>query len=147
MSHISQFEFQCSDLDALEKAAEACGCELVRGQKKYKWFGRFVGDSPMPKGLTEADLGKCDHAIRVKGASSQTYEVGVCKTEDGKFALRYDFWSGGYGLVDKVGKDGKKLELNYNVHHAKNFFEQQGYYTNIQTNQETGNPQLVAEKF
>ena len=53
----------------------------------------------MPEGLTVEDLGKCDHAIRVPGAS---YEIGLKRVGD-KYEMLYDYWSSG-GLKGKPEK-------------------------------------------
>lgn len=100
MSHISKIEMQIKDLAALQAACKQCGYEFVHGQTTYEWFGRFVGDSPMPEGLTVEDLGKCDHAIRVPGAS---YEIGIRKMDDGHYEMLFDYWQPG-GLVGKPYK-------------------------------------------
>ena len=99
MSHISKIELQIKDLEALKIACEQCGYQFVEGQKTYEWYGRFVGDSPMPEGLTEADLGKCDHAIKVPGAS---YEIGV-KKMGSHYEMMFDYWQSG-GLKGKPDK-------------------------------------------
>ncbi len=115
MSHVEDVAANIDDLAALETAAKECGCELVRGQKTYRWYGQHVGDYAMPEGVTEADLGKCDHAIRVKDADSRTYEIGVVAKPEGGYRLLYDFWQGGYGLMDKVGEKCTKLTTEYGV--------------------------------
>ena len=67
MSHVATINIEVKDLDALGIAAGRIGLELVRGQKEYRWYGQSVGDYPLPAGLTEADLGVCEHAIRIAG--------------------------------------------------------------------------------
>jgi len=100
MSHISRIELQVKDLEAMKQACADCGYEFIEGQKTYKWYGTFVGDTPMPEGLTVADLGKCDHAIRVPGAS---YEIGLRKMPDGHYEMLFDYWGPG-GLSGKPDK-------------------------------------------
>lgn len=114
MSHVTAIDVHVTDLDALATACASLGLELVRDQTTYKWYGEHVGDWPVPKGFTKHDLGKCAHAIRVVGKSS-AYEVGVVERRDGKpgFTLLWDFWAGGYGLQEKVGKDALKLRHEY----------------------------------
>lgn len=114
MSHISEVSIQVKDLNALEAAAVRMGGELVRGKTSYVWFGQWVGDSPMPPGLTKADLGKCDHAIKFPGVK---YEVGVVAQADGTFRLQFDFWD--RGLREIMGQDGKPLVQAYAVEKAK----------------------------
>ena len=128
MSHVTQVDgLEVNDLDCLEEAAKELGMELVRGQKTYKWFGRHVGDYPMPAGFTSADMGKCDHALRVKDNNS-AYEVGVVKNKNGKgFSLLFDFWAGGYGLQDKIGQGAEKLKDQYIAAVSKKQLESEGY--------------------
>jgi uncharacterized protein DUF1257 len=111
MSHIAEMDLDIYDLDSLEKGANELGLVLNRGQKTYHWFGRSVGDYPLPEGFTNADLGKCDHAISIPG-DSKAYEIGVVE-KDGKYVLLWDFWNGGYGMEKKVGKDGGLLKQQY----------------------------------
>lgn len=128
MSHMVEMEVALPSLDLLGKAATACGMELVKGQKTHRWYGRWVGDYPMPAGFTKEDLGKCDHAIRVKGANAQTYEVGVVRRRDGRgWTLMYDFWQGGHGLEAKAGKNCQHLLQNYGLEAIKKSFVSKGY--------------------
>lgn len=115
MSHVVTIETQILDLAALRKAAEELGLEFVEGQRTYRWYQRHVGDYPLPAGFTEADLGKCQHAIRVKG-DPKAYEVGVVRRKDGApgFQLIYDFYgSCGKALEAVAGKGLTKLRQEY----------------------------------
>lgn len=121
MSHVAEIEVEITDLDALDAACRRIGTlELVRGQTKYKWWGDSVGDYPLPEGFTKEDLGKCDHAIRVKG-NAQAYEVGVVRARNGKqgYVLHWDFYDGGYGLEKEVGENCNKLRQAYAIEVAK----------------------------
>ncbi len=122
MSHITSIEIEITDLDALAKACEKIGCEFVPNKETYKWFGVSVGDYPLPTGFTVDELGKCEHAIRVKNGSTSTYEVGVVTRRDGKpgYALHFDHWLAGYGLVDVVGNNCDKLVDRYAADVAMN---------------------------
>lgn len=139
MSHVATVDLHVTDLKALAAAAAACGCELIEGQQKYKWYGRSVGDYPLPAGFSAQDLGKCEHAIRVKRKegtfAGQTYEVGVCKRRDGKpgYTLLWDFWQGGFGLEQAVGKEAKALRSNYAVEVAANKLRAKGCRVEIKT--------------
>ena len=44
MSHVAIIEAEITSLADLKTAAERIGCELVEGQKTYRWYGRHVGD-------------------------------------------------------------------------------------------------------
>lgn len=114
MSHVVAIEALITDLDALEAACAELGLELVRNQKSYKWYGTSVGDFPLPTGFTAADLGKCEHAIRVKGTTGG-YEIGVAKRRDGQpgYTLIYDFWGPGKALQDRAGDKCSRLVQEY----------------------------------
>jgi hypothetical protein len=129
MSHIVTIDLQIKDLDALAKAAEDNGMELVRGQETFKWYGKWVGDYPLPEGFTREDLGKCQHAIRVKGAGPQTYEIGVAPRRDGKpgWVCLYDFWAGGHGLEAKAGAGLKNILQRYTAHVTRRELVRQGF--------------------
>lgn len=148
MSHVTTIDLEIKDLESLAKACEAMGLELMLGQKTYKWFGRHVGDYPFPPGFTKDDLGKCEHAIRVKG-NAQAYEIGVAKYPagtkkkvkladgstvevdvGGKYTLLFDFWNEGYGLMTKAGKDCGKLLQEYAAQVATKQARKQGYAVN-----------------
>jgi len=92
MSHVTTIDpHEHYDIPALKQMCKNQGWEWLEGQKTYKWFGRHVGDYPLPHGYTVEDMGKCDHAIRVPGA---LYEIGVVQ-KNGKWQLLYDFWTTG----------------------------------------------------
>ncbi len=140
MSHIATVDVQIKDLSSLQKACEKLGLELVKGQTNFKWYGRFVGDSVQfveslrAKGINVNDYGKCDHVIRVKDASRHTYEIGVVKLADGTYTLLWDYFQGGFGLMDKVAADSDKakegvgkLVQRYATEVAAKRLKQQGY--------------------
>jgi hypothetical protein len=114
MSHVVEIDLAIKDLPALAEACKCLGLELVMDQHTYKWFGRSVGDYPIPTGYSVKDLGKCDHAIRIPD-NKNAYEMGVVKARGGKegYALIWDFFAGGHGLQEKVGKDACKLTQAY----------------------------------
>lgn len=137
MSHVATIEIEIKDLEALGSACEALGLELVHGQKTYNWYGRSVGDSPLPAGFTVEELGKCEHAIRIKGTSMNgkvdhrmPYEIGIAKRRDGRegYALLWDTWNGGNGLVEKVG-DTRAMGLvqGYSTEVAVRHMQRKGY--------------------
>jgi hypothetical protein len=99
VSHIVTIETKLHDLGAIRAACSRLGFTFVEGQQSYKWYGEWVGDTPMPEGMSKADLGKCNHAIRVPGAS---YEVGVVQHPSGAYTLAWDWWGDG-GLLPHMG--------------------------------------------
>ena len=147
MSHVAIITAEITSLDDLKTAAERIGCEFVEGQKTYRWYGRHVGDYPLPAGFKKEDMGKCEHAIRVKGAGSQTYEVGVVKRRDGKpgYTLLWDFYAGGYGLQAKVGEGAEELVKSYAASAAMRAARKLGYKV-AEKRLATGEIQLTASR-
>lgn len=147
MSHVTTVDLEIKDLDALAEAAKQCGCELVRGQTEYKWFGEHVGDYPMPEGFKVEDLGKCQHAIRVVG-NETAYEIGVVERY-GKYLLLFDFWRGGHGLCQQVChshypyEEPGKLMQEYSIAVATKQLRKQGHQVERKQEQD-GQVRLVA---
>ena len=112
MSHIAIIQLEVTDLQSLALAAQLCGLEFVPAQTTYKWFGHWVGDSPLPEGIDVDQLGKCSHAIRVPG-NAAAYEIGVVAKPGGGYTLLWDFWAGGQGLQALAGDDCINLRAEY----------------------------------
>ena len=123
MSHVSEIELKIKSFDALKAACARLGLEFVEGQKTYQWYGRFMGDYKLPSWLKVEDLGKCQHAIKVPGAS---YEIGIVERE-GEIKLLWDFWQSG-GLEYVLGKEGGRLKQAYSVEQAKRTARKAGYF-------------------
>ena len=105
MSHIARIELEIYSLEELRRACTQLGLTFCEGQQTYEWYGRWVGDAELPEGLSVDDPGKCDHAIKVPGA---TYEIGIKKIGS-KYQLLYDYWNA--GKLEKVlGKNLGKLK-------------------------------------
>ena len=119
MSHITDVKLKIKDLDALKEVADACGFEFREDQKRYAWYGKFMGDSESGRRVVAErgveSLGKCDHALRLKGAQSGDYEIGVVKDADGSFALLYDEYGFGRKLVSDAtgGPQLSRLRREY----------------------------------
>lgn len=124
MSHVATIDCEILSLDALKAACDRLGLSFQDGQSTYAWYGKFIGDYPLPEGFTVADLGHCDHAIKVPGAR---YEVGVV-FRDGKYSLMWDFWRDG-GLEEQLGPNGQKLAQAYAIEAAKLEAQRQGFST------------------
>lgn len=122
MSHITKIDIEVTDLIALKAACRRLGFTFAEGQKTYAWFGRFVGDAPLPEGLSIEDLGRCDHAIGIPGAE---YEIGV-RAERSGFRLLWDSYERG-GLEQKVGKGAGLLKQAYGIEKAKIEARRKGY--------------------
>jgi hypothetical protein len=114
MSHIAKIELEINDLETLRQACKRLELNFVDNQTTYKWYGSWVNDTPLPEGITVADLGKCNHAIRVPGAQ---YEIGIVK-RDQKYVLLWDYWDRG-GLVDKLGKNAGRLKQAYTIERVR----------------------------
>lgn len=111
MSHITTIDLRIDDLDALSKACERLGLELIRGQKTFNGYTK----------------GKCDHAMRVKGMP-ETFEIGLAKRKDGKgFDLKMDGHMGPtYGpskpLYDKIGYEAPSYGKAASVSKLKDWY-------------------------
>ena len=162
MSHVATVDLEIKSLDDLDAACRRLGLELVRGQETYHWYGRSVGDYPLPQGFTADDLGKCAHAIRVPlskaaqviqpyvsdwGSDAKPYEIGVVARRDGKpgFSLMWDFFEGGFGLESIVGAECKHLRQAYAVCAATRAARQQGMSVK-EVRRSDGSVQLVCSK-
>lgn len=122
MSHISKIELEIRDLQSLKDACKKLGFQFMEGQKRYQWYGKWVGNQPLPDGISEEDLGKCDHAIHVPAAA---FEIGVVKKGNG-YILLWDSWIGG-GLQKHIGKDAEVIKQLYAVESVKRESRKKGY--------------------
>lgn len=122
MSHVSEIECKILSLDALKAACARLGLEWLEGKTTYRWWGRWVGDYPLPEGVKVEDLGKCTHAIRVPGA---TFEIGVVE-KNGEHILIWDFYQSG-GLEKVLGKGGGKLKQAYTIEQTRALARRAGY--------------------
>ena len=111
MSHISKIEIVITSLDNLIRACTRLGFQFNAGQTKYRWYGRVIDPDryPLPDGITEDQLGQCEHAISVPEAE---YEIGVVK-RDGKYLLLCDFWDS--KLKNRIGDGGGRLKQAYAI--------------------------------
>jgi hypothetical protein len=143
-------------LDALKAAAEKLGLEFRENQKTYKWWGRSVGDYPLPEGFKAEDLGKCDHAICAPN-NPGAYEIGVVERKDGEpgQVLLWDFYNNGLdyhysgqckGMVEYVGEGACKLQQEYAVEVAKKYWLAQGWQV-TEERKEDGTVTLNAAQF
>jgi hypothetical protein len=123
MLHMAAIDLEITDLDALEEACKHLGLELVRGQKTWRWHGRWVNDFHVQEaaynnGIKPEEYGQCaDHVLAIAG-NKDAYEIGVVSRRDGKpgWVLVYDFLGPGEaiskliqgenenGQVDRAGK-------------------------------------------
>ena len=122
MSHISKIELVIHSLEDLKEACRMLGFEFIKDQKTFKWYGRWVGDTPLPEGINIEDIGKCDHAIKVPECE---YEVGIVRRGD-HYILLWDYYSVG-GLEPKIGPNAGILKQAYTVARVKKKARLKGY--------------------
>lgn len=92
----------------------------MRGQKKYAWWGHYVGDSHAYGEHRPAEMGTCAHALRLQGTTpldgaSGPWEIGVVPAKDGDgFKLYFDtYGSAGQQLTAAVEQNANKLRREY----------------------------------
>jgi hypothetical protein len=148
MSHVEKLKLFITDLDALEQCAPSLGLRLERGATSYKWWGRSVGDYPIPAGFTEADLGRCEHKLVVEG-NNEAFEIGLVRRRDGQpgYEMLFDFYGhrGDPLLKALGGKEGNRLKQAYGATVAANYYAELGYET-YQTRDADGTVQVIATK-
>lgn len=149
MSHVTVIDVEIKDLEALKAACEKAGLEFKEGKRNYKWYGRHVGDYPLPAGFTKSDLGKCDHAIGVPG-NNKAYEIGVVKKGEG-YTMLWDFWQGGFGLEKLAGKDCENVTNAYATEvalkEASSFAQAQGWSVSHEFDEETSETVIKLRKY
>jgi hypothetical protein len=110
LSHVSKIELEIQSLEDLKLACKRLGFIFQENQQTYQWYGRFIGDSPLPEGIDINALGKCDHAIKVPECA---YEIGVVKRGP-KYILLWDSWHTG-GLEKIIGINAGILKQSYTI--------------------------------
>jgi hypothetical protein len=132
---VVDIEVQIKDIDALETACRRNGWTLHRGQTEHKWYGQWVDDSPLPRGMfaTEEEYERVRNmssterrdfmtALLSKPANvisvpDNDYQIGVYRVGDA-WRLSYDSWLGEINT-------GHLTQL-YAVEAAKNVAHAQG---------------------
>jgi hypothetical protein len=125
MSHVSTIKLKVMDALCLDIAMNKLGLER-RDKQTYRWYGRYMADSPLPEGVTITQLGKCDFAYGIPG-SNKAYEIGVVQKADGSFSLLWDYWQNGFGLQEAIGENGCKLISEYEAQVFNSHMTAQGY--------------------
>ena len=121
LSHISKIELEIKSLDALIAACTRLGFTFAKNQKTYQWYGRWVGDSPLPEGISQRDLGKCTHAIKVPNCS---YEIGVVK-HNNAYLLLWDSWESQLRLA--IGDQAGIIRQAYTAEVVRHDAKMKGY--------------------
>lgn len=139
MSHVARIDVQVTNLDDLRTACAELGLEFVEGQQTYEWFGQTnLEESPLPEGFHAEDLGRCEHAIRLNTSARLAawnehehapYEIGVSKRRDGQpgWVLMWDYFQGGYGLMNVIGQRGGLLKQAIGIAATIRTMKAQGY--------------------
>ena len=117
VSHVTKVDVEIRDLDAMETVCKRRGLALHRNQQKYAWWGRSVGDYPIPAGMTVADLGKCSHAIHL---NSRSFEIGLVAQSDNSYRLIFDFYGQHELLAAVGGQECEGLIGDYTIETARN---------------------------
>lgn len=103
------------DLACLTKAAEMLGLDVVQ-TSEYAWYGRHVGDFPIPQGMTAAELGHNAKFVlrmnpetrrRILGKhGDQPYDIGIVAdpNNSGCYIPLLDFWAQGKGMTKVTGE-------------------------------------------
>lgn len=156
MSHLVDAELMIApeSLDAVGRAVERHGCELVKGQTTFEWFRTWVGDYNDParaaaaRGFDTAKFGQCEHVIRRKDAPDGHYEIGLVARRDGQpgWEVLYDNYASGRWFSQTFGVDLSKLKDAIGVEVAKEYWEAEGYRVSEAVDA-NGNPQVIAEEW
>lgn len=123
MSHINVCTTVIKSVDSFEAAVIKLGGTFDRDARSYRWFGRWVGDTPVPAQIVEKGpayveewkkrLGSCDSGVATFPGAK--YQVGLQSNGDGTYSMVYDYYSPG-GLPKVLGDDGLgKLVQSYGV--------------------------------
>lgn len=142
MSHVAVVNVEIKDMEALKAACEKAGLEFREGQRTFRWYGQFVGDTVAPSGTDPKDYGKCEHAIGVPG-KPDAYEIGVVRTTEGKTKLMWDFWAGGKGLQAVAGEKCSNLVKAYVGEVTRKAMFRKGYRQDQSKVLEDGTVELV----
>ena len=163
MSHVAQVEVEIKDLAALKTAAESLGLDFMDGQTHYRcWgtgksvdelarFARSRGERPetlMPDGFTLEEMGRCEHALRIKGSSHASYEIGIVSRRDGKpgYQLLWDESGAKYAWQEYVGEGMGKLKQMYGLSVAVKAAKRQGYRVVRQTTRNDGSIAIEVQR-
>ncbi len=106
MPHLLHLQLLLRDLDALRTVCRRRGWEFRVGQRRYRWFGRWLDDCPLPTGVEVEELGHCAHAIGVPGCA---YEVGLLARRGHYLPV----WEPTLELGAALGANGGKLWQSY----------------------------------
>lgn len=116
--HVVSIGVEIKNLDALASACERLGWTFTHGEAGYRWFGRWVDDSPVPQRLfanEHAYLGvvhmtlaeRQDHMTKLLAhphaylqVPGHDYHVGVYAVGD-HYELLFDEWHGSFAQSER----------------------------------------------
>lgn len=116
MSHIASVDLELRDLDALAKAADHLGLELVRDCQTFNYYG----------GSRDAAI----HKLRLKDAPAGAYEIGLRYTDASQKAYQpaWDtYGQHGQALVRAAGQDCVELKKRYAAEVSAKELRRKGY--------------------
>jgi hypothetical protein len=127
MSHVADVELQITDLDALEKAADAAGFELVLNDWQNADRAAYL------RGIPSELFGTCDHKLRRKDAPDGAYEIGLTRVPGREgYTPLYDSYASGKQLEQALGGPGlPALKRGYAAQVAAKQLRRQGYAVKI----------------
>jgi hypothetical protein len=146
MSHVVTIQLEVKDLLALADAAKALGAELVKDQKTFRWYGRWMNDysadnAAYRNGIKPENYGQCDHIIRHPKCN---YDIGLVKQPNGAYVVVADEWSAG-GLPAVFGAGMQRLKQRYGVAVATRTMRKQGFLV-AEKADASGNIRVVCTK-
>lgn len=147
MSHVATIAIEVNDLTALEEVCKENGWIFKKGQKTYKWYGRWVQDyhgtdAAYKHGIDPKNYGKCEHAITVKEGA---YEIGVVKNSEGKYMLVWDFWD--RQIEKHCGKGCHKLYESYSKKVTTKKLKKLGFSLQSTKKNKAGEQELIFVKY
>lgn len=114
MSHVDTHHLDITDLSLMPAVAAALGGEYIQATT-YRWWGRHVGDHPLPQGFAVEDMGKCVGKISFPGCD---WDVGIVpsRTRPGTYDAIYDFYGHeGQKLQQNVGANCERIKQQYGL--------------------------------
>jgi hypothetical protein len=120
MSHIAEVELEMKDMGALAKAAEACGMELVRDAKTFKYYA--------------GQTAPCIHKLKLKGAGANDFEVGLRYTDGTQTTVAPfidTYGHAGQKLVKAMGEGMVKLKQHYAAEVTRADLKKKGYRVTV----------------
>src|SRR6266568_1086504 len=102
MSHVVTIKTKFQDLDALRAVLPGLGLEWLEGQTRFRSY---------TDGISVHAIGVKDHPT--------AYQIGLVPNKEKAWDILFDPWNGGYGLIDCIGPEARKLRQAYSLEVAK----------------------------